>query len=147
MNLKKRRTLTWVLVALGIVIIGLGTVLLFNVPTEFAANGGFPYGFGRHHQLFNQGGETVIPGGPNMGAAGPYQFMARGHGFGFGGLGFLLIVGLSGLLIWGLVRRRGHRSDTEYQGSESAEDILRRNFAEGKIDETEYRARLATLKE
>lgn len=47
---------------------------------------------------------------------------------------------------WRLVRDQGTRSSDEPR-SETAEDILRRRFSEGGIDEDEFRRRLRALRE
>lgn len=61
------------------------------------------------------------------------------HGWGMG-LWWLLIVAVAVLGGWALTRagRRG--------GEVSAEELLRRRYAAGEIDETEYRRRLETLR-
>ncbi|HEX9738237.1 MAG TPA: SHOCT domain-containing protein [Candidatus Limnocylindria bacterium] len=60
------------------------------------------------------------------------------------GIGMLIWVALIALVVWLVIRAVGHRPGTG--GSESAEDLLRRRFASGEIDDEEYRGRLETLR-
>lgn len=77
-------------------------------------------------------------------------------GYGFGGWGFAIML-ISMLLFWGAVilgivlLARAVGSKPQNRGAApmtaSAEGTLALRFANGEIDETEYRARLATLRE
>ena len=77
-------------------------------------------------------------------------------GVGFGLIAFILIplfwIGLIALII-GLARRRGMRGgwggtghDGPWAGGKSAESTLAERFANGDVDEQEYRARLEVLR-
>lgn len=50
-------------------------------------------------------------------------------------------------LIWALTRMYRERGDGRGSGDASAEERLRRRFAEGEIDEEEFRRRLDVLRE
>lgn len=59
---------------------------------------------------------------------------------GFGGLFFLLLIGL---LVWALARGFGPGA---VSSPGSAEDILKERYARGEIDREEYDRRLADLR-
>jgi uncharacterized membrane protein len=65
-------------------------------------------------------------------------------GHGKGGHGGLLLFAGAAILI--AVVAFGHRRGRDH-GHVSAEELLKRQFAEGKISEAEYRSRLAAIRE
>jgi putative membrane protein len=60
------------------------------------------------------------------------------------GIGMLIWVALIALVVWLVIRAVGQRQGGP--GSEPAEELLRRRFASGEIDDEEYRQRLETLR-
>jgi putative membrane protein len=65
-------------------------------------------------------------------------------------LWWIFWVALARLLIWTLVsavRDNGSDDGPPFQGRESAEEVLRRRFADGEIDEEEYQERLRVLRD
>ena len=60
------------------------------------------------------------------------------------GIGMVVMVAVMVIVVWLIVRATSPR--TESRGSESAEELLRRRFAEGEIDAEEYQQRLQTLR-
>ena len=58
------------------------------------------------------------------------------------GIGLVIWVVIIGLVVWLVVRAMSQRAGS----GESAEDLLRRRYAAGEIDEEEYAKRLATLR-
>lgn len=58
------------------------------------------------------------------------------------GIGLVIWVVIIGLLAWFVVRAMSHRTDS----GESAEELLRRRFAAGEIDEEEFAKRLEVLR-
>jgi putative membrane protein len=64
------------------------------------------------------------------------EYVSHGWGMGFGWLIPLLIIGLLFYLV-----------QNNQKGSSSAQDILDRRYANGEIDEKEYRKKSQDLKE
>lgn len=64
-------------------------------------------------------------------------------GMGFGGLLFLLLIGV---LVWVLVRGFGSGPASAAPSSRSPEDILKERYARGEIDRDEYERRLSDLR-
>jgi len=60
------------------------------------------------------------------------------------GIGMIIWVAIIGLLIWLVIRTMSHRSGSGH--AESAEELLRRRFAAGEIDEEEYAKRVEVLR-
>lgn len=58
------------------------------------------------------------------------------------GIVAIIWVAVIGLLVWLVIRALGHRPES----SESAEELLRRRFAAGEIDEEEFNKRSAVLR-
>lgn len=58
------------------------------------------------------------------------------------GIGTVVCVAIVVLVVWLLVRALGHRPTS----GESAEELLRRRFAAGEIDDEEYSKRLEVLR-
>lgn len=58
------------------------------------------------------------------------------------GIGFIIPLIFLALMIWLVVRATSQRGGS----GESAEELLRRRFAAGEIDEEEYGKRLETLR-
>jgi len=135
MTSSRKRAMTWTLVALGILMVGLGAALIATFPWQ---------------QNVAQAGATVAPGsgplhGPWYGDA-PMYWHGYGwrhfHGPRFFGGGLLIAVLLVVLIGVAAGRwRRGH-----YEERLDAEEILRRSFAEGRISEEEYQSRLRALR-
>lgn len=81
--------------------------------------------------------------------------MMNWYGYGMSGWGVLLMaivtLALLGLLvaaIVGLARTAGPRADTgSSDGAARSEELLAERYARGEIDEQDYRARLAVLRE
>jgi uncharacterized membrane protein len=158
MRTKNKRILTWALGALGAAIIILGTVLVLTLPAGAPfADGAFWHGRGQAC-LTGQAAPAAPGAAAPDGSAVPYGFGRMhggfgghgGHGIGGGFLGLAVGLGLI-LLVLGLVfgrgRFAGHRAAGEAGAvHESAEEILRRSFAEGKLGADEYRSRLDTLR-
>lgn len=70
--------------------------------------------------------------------------MFGGYGMGFGG-GFMWIIWLLlvAVIVWAVIRTSS--SDQRSDSRPSARDVLDRRFAEGEIDESEYRQRRKLL--
>ena len=69
--------------------------------------------------------------------------------FGAGLIGMLLwlaVIVLVVVLVIRLVNNAGHRTNSGPATGESAEELLRRRFAAGEIDEEEFRRRLDVLR-
>jgi len=151
MKMKRAKALTFVLIGLGIAIAALGTTLFLTAPESrsyFGHMGGLDYRFeGAREQAQDGRGETLPPLGPRFGQGrfdrGRFGMMA-GHGFPGG---ILLPLALFALVIYAVRRRHDHLRGTGACPSreEDAVSILRRDFAEGKIGEDDYRKRLAAL--
>jgi uncharacterized membrane protein len=159
MRSKKRRALTWVLAGLGLAIIAVGLILVLTGPAAGAAwRHGPGYAFGRGYE-----GQAPAEGGNGQDAApklgrefrdgwGPGRMPMRGAGAMFLGpsMGFCLVFAVLGLFViatavrWGF-RHGGHHAGPA--GDEDAVSLLRREFAEGKLAEDEYRSRLAALRD
>jgi putative membrane protein len=60
------------------------------------------------------------------------------------GIGMLIWVALIALVVWLVLRAVGQRPGGG--GSESGEELLKRRFASGEIDDEEYRRRLEILR-
>ena len=60
------------------------------------------------------------------------------------GIGMLIWVALIALVVWLVIRAVGQRQGGPR--SEPAEELLRRRFASGEIDDEVYRRRLETLR-
>ena len=58
------------------------------------------------------------------------------------GIGLVIWVVIIGLVVWLVVRATSQRSGS----GESAEDLLRRRYTAGEINEEEYAKRLETLR-
>lgn len=58
------------------------------------------------------------------------------------GIGFVIVLAFVALVVWLVVRSSNQRSG----GSDSAEELLRRRFAAGEIDEEEYAKRSEVLR-
>lgn len=58
------------------------------------------------------------------------------------GIGLVIWVVVIGLLVWVAMRAMSHRTGS----SDSADDLLRRRFAAGEIDEEEYTKRSEALR-
>ena len=139
--------MTWILVALGIALVGLGTVLVVTAPASAA--GAFPYpGFWGRGPA---GPETALSDAAPADASGfwrgfprgPWLMPARMFGGGF------LCIGMLVLFFFILSRRwRGRFPRWRGRcGEDGAVEILRRSFAEGSITEEEYKKRLKALEE
>jgi putative membrane protein len=63
-------------------------------------------------------------------------------GWGAMGIGLIIWVVIIGLIVWLVVRALSQRSSH----SESAEELLRRRFAAGEIDEEEFAKRSEVLR-
>jgi len=80
-----------------------------------------------------------------------HEHVGWGWGWGWGG-GWFLLIPLFWIIVLGLVfafaGRRWRRAAwaERTQGARSAESTLAERFAQGDIDETEYRARLEVLR-
>jgi uncharacterized membrane protein len=144
MNSKNRRAMTWILVALGIALVGLGIVLVVTAPASAA--GAFPFpGFWSRGP---DGSEAAAAAADASGfqhwfSRGPWLMPARMFGGGFMCIGMLV-------LFFFLISRRwkGHVPGWRGRcGSDDAVEILRRSLAEGKITEEEYKSRLKALEE
>ena len=154
--MKKISPSTWVLIGLVVVIAGLGTSLILLAPAglhdgwafghmgsrgqgpflrnapseegqsegETPSEWGWGRGFGRHHRDF--GG--MRPGHPGM------RFPI---------VGVLLLGGGVALIVY----LAGRRKSSGGSRRRSAQDILEEQYAEGKIDEQEFRRRRAVLGE
>ncbi len=154
MTSSRKRALTWALVAVGIVIVGLGVALAVTFPWQqvgpwAAAAAGAP-------QAGAQAGPGPQAGVPPAGYPAwfghPYGW---GHGWGywhgprfFGGglLVIALIIFLVSRFAW---RRRYWGSWRDYRRGDDpadAEEILRRSFAEGRITEEEFKSRRDALR-
>jgi uncharacterized membrane protein len=131
MNRKQRKRLTWILVALGGAAIALCVILLVAAPADWAqyhANGKCS-----HHPW-------MVPGAAQPDGQ-PGAWAKHGKG---GHFGPLLVAGAV-ILIAALAFGR-HRKGRQ-PGHEPAEELLKRQFAEGKITEEEYRSRLSAIRE
>jgi uncharacterized membrane protein len=138
--MEKRRGLTIALIVLGVAIVALGAVLVFTGSGGGAGYGG-GWAFGRGHM---DGYRGLANGG---------RYMGYGH-FGFP---WLPIVGLA--VLFAIVARAGRRHhlfsmhrhglrQTEFHGAdESAIEVLRREFAEGRISMEDFVARRKVLEE
>ncbi len=135
MNRSKRRAMTWTLVALGIVIVVLAGVLLAT----------FPWSQGLHPfaHAWAQGQGTPPPG-PDGWYGYPYRWGFLGGPRFFGG--GLLIAALVILVVTLAVRRWRSWGYRPWDERMDAEGILRRQFAEGRITEQEYKSRLDALR-
>ncbi|MCX7023031.1 MAG: hypothetical protein NT080_00240 [Spirochaetes bacterium] len=163
MHLKKRRALTWTLVGLGIAIVALGTALFLTMPPPgyypgpmhgrgyWQPRGGDPQadidgtdGPGAAPGAGPRGGKVFAPWGPNAFGRG-HRGMSGGPHMIFG----IFFVGVI-VLIGFLVARPGFHHPGRFDGTVRGEDavsLLRREFAEGRVSEEEYRKRLAALRE
>lgn len=160
MRVNKKRTMTIALIVIGLVIVALGTTLFLTAPSSWP----FPGRMGSYYwqeQGLTQGADrdaTTAPDldgrawgefgtyGPGMFRGGYYGMHGGGH-FAGGALIFLGFVVLGAFLI---KRRHGRTFDLSAGGPPREEDalaILRREFAEGRINEEEYRKRLDVLQE
>jgi putative membrane protein len=61
------------------------------------------------------------------------------------GIGLVVWLVIIGLLVWVAVRAMSHRTHS-VDPADSAEDLLRRRFAAGEIDEEEYTKRSEVLR-
>ena len=76
------------------------------------------------------------------------MFMDRHHalaGWWPMGIGLVIWLVIIGLLVWVAVRAMSHRTHS-VDPADSAEDLLRRRFAAGEIDEEEYTKRSEVLR-
>ena len=77
--------------------------------------------------------------------------MWQGYGLmGFGWIWMIIPVVLIGLLIYAAVKQAdnsGRRYDAKYQGSSQAMEILNQKFANGEINEEEYKRKKELLKQ
>ena len=139
MSFSRRRAMTWTLIVLGVLVVGLGAALVATFPWS---------------QNAAQATPGVAPGsGPGAGSwywGGSWHGYAPwGHGPGwffhgprfFGG-GRLIVLLLVVLVSVSAGRWRNRRHDERLD----AEEILRRTFAEGRITEEEYQSRLNALR-
>jgi hypothetical protein len=143
MSARNRGAGRWIFIALGIVFVALG---VFFVAANFSVMArGLPFAW----QGAQGGPEAAQPSAPPDGPAfrycypwGPWRPI---HGFGGG----FIILGIVFLLIF--FRRRHWRRHFPacYPPGEKldAVEILKRAYAEGLIDEEEYRNRLKVLRE
>jgi len=155
MGQSNKRALTWSLIVIGAVMLVIGGVMLATFPWQ---QGGFPFA-----HMWAQG--QVAPQGAPQGAApdgaqgqgipqgGPGGWYGYHHGWfmhgpRFFGGGLLILV----LVILGIsffARRFWYWSSWRHDGPDrglSAEEILRRKFAQGEISEEEYTSRLSALR-
>ena len=135
MRTSNKKALTWAIVALGIAMVVLGGVLVATFPwSQGAAQFGHFWGQGRGMAPGSGYGPWGYPHG--------WGFFHGPHFFG-GGLFFIALLIL--VIILATRRRRFYR----HYGPEvrlDAEEILRQSFAEGKINEEEYKSRLSALR-
>ncbi|HUI72524.1 MAG TPA: hypothetical protein VL354_18535 [Spirochaetia bacterium] len=132
MSFSRKRAMTWTLVVLGILIVGLGAALIATFPwSQSAAQGVAP-------------GVEPAPGtwqgyAPWYGSMHGWRFF---HGPRFFGGGLLIAVILVVVISLAAGRWRSWRHEERLD----AEEILRRTFAEGRITEEEYQSRLRALR-
>jgi putative membrane protein len=62
------------------------------------------------------------------------------------GIGLIIWVVVIGLLVWLAVRAMRQRPSSDSSAGDSAEELLRRRFAAGEIDEEEYAKRSEVLR-
>ncbi len=159
MRRSNKRALTVSLIVIGVVMLVLGGVMLATFPWQ---QGALPFA---HMWAQGQGaapdgsqGQAVPPGGaPGQGVpqGWPGHWYGYHHGWFMSGPRFfgggLLIVVLVILGISFFARRAWYWRSGRYDGFDgpdhglSAEEILRRKFAEGGISEEEYKSRLSAL--
>jgi hypothetical protein len=133
------------LLALGIAIAALGVALAVLGPLlaprpdyafadRFGADRWAERGFGQGRS-FHMDSREALPG------RGP---LPMGHGFGFPLAGIALVAaGGAAIGIWFARRKKADASPVK---EPSAEERLRLDFAEGRIDEKEYLSRVETLR-
>jgi hypothetical protein len=152
MILKRKRAITWALIGLGVAILALGTTLVLTIPARGDEawfghgpwQGRWAYAAPGERGAATEKAEDVprLAPGPARG----YGWMRAGH---CSFLNPFLLLGLSALAIFAAVRHGARKRD--HAGGafcrEDAVSVLRREFAEGRISEEEYRKRLATLQE
>lgn len=138
MNTSRKRVLTWTLVALGAAIIALGAVLALTFPWgQWEQQAG-----AIHHGFY---GPWAAPWHGSYG----YPFAWGGPGSWFFGRGVLAILVVVLIVVLAVrMLRRPWRSDRGYRSDEAldAEEILRREFAAGRITEEELRRRRDALR-
>ncbi|MDP3178120.1 MAG: hypothetical protein Q8M76_09470, partial [Spirochaetaceae bacterium] len=127
------------LVGLGVIIAALGTTLVLTMP---AGRGGAWFGDATEKA---EGDPRLLPGFERG-----YRWTPMAHrSFPGSSLFPLLFVGLAAFAIAAAfrhgMRRNGRACDAV--GHEDAIAVLRREFAEGRISEEEYRQRQAALRE
>ncbi len=135
MRTNKKRALNVALIATGLAIAALGTVLFLTNPSAAAFTGHMGRG-NYQDQRQSQNYESM--------RFGNYRMLNMTH---FGGMAFFI---LGFMLIGGIAFKRshGHGSigrDHVPSREEDAISLLRREFAEGRINEDDYRKRLDAL--
>ena len=141
MNRRRIKILNWTLVGLGIAILALGVTLAITIASTGAYPG--PW-FGRGAQ-----GGFHAWGGYGFGQGPGFEPGFRGMWAGMHMAGGLVLLAAIALLALAFSRRRYHGSagPDGLRGEADAVGFLRVEFAEGRISEDEYRARLAALRE
>jgi uncharacterized membrane protein len=144
MRRSNKRALTVSLIVIGVVMLVLGGVMLATFPWQ---QGALPFA-----HMWAQGQGAA----PDSSQGWPGNWYGYHHGwFMFGPRFFgggLLIVVLVILAISFIARRAWYWRSGRYGGYDgpdqglSAEEILRRKFAEGGISEEEYKSRLSALR-
>ncbi len=139
MSAKKRRVVTWVLVALGVAFVGLGVALFVTLPNADAAGLPFPgFGAGRSGEA-QAWGRGMWGGFPRM----PWGMPGRM----FGGCMLFFGIGVIFFIVFAVLRRPRFPMRRPRWGDDDAEEALRLAFAEGRITEEEYAKRLKILRE
>jgi len=135
MRMSKKKALNAALIVTGLAIAALGTVLYLTSPAErvFSGHRGFEYSRDQRQSPaydFPRPGYYAMPGMRHFG------------GGAFVVLGLLLIGGIA------FKRRHGHGAVGKARCPSREEDaisLLRREFAEGRVSEDDYRKRLDAL--
>lgn len=137
MRTSNKRALTWALIAVGIAVVTLGAVMALTFPwsqvmAQAQAQAGAAPAFGPWHGYYG-----VHPG---------WGYFHGPRFFGGGLLGIVLVVLVLAFIVRAVARPwRYHR---RYGPDErpDAEEILRREFAEGRITEEEFTRRRDALR-
>lgn len=145
MTSSRKRALTWALVAVGIAMLVLGGVLAATFPWQQV--------MAQAQAQAQAGAAAGTPAAPWFAPWHGYHGFHPGWGywrgprfFGGGLLGIVLVILIIGLIVRAVARPwRYHRRYGPYERMD-AEEILRREFAEGRITEEEFTRRRDALR-
>ena len=146
MRQKRKRAMTWSLVAIAVVMLAIGGILAATFP--WGQQGAYPFA----HMWGPSQGQELPPGqGLSQGQGLPGGWYGYHHGWFMHGPRFFgggLLIALLVIFLVVFIGRRRHWGSWRDEPDRrlDAEEILRRSFAEGRITEEEYKSRVSVLR-